>query len=91
MIHFDKIILVGDFNLHMDDASNYSATEFLKLQKHLILCNSNFVHMSDHKCNMNKLVLVLKSLNAVGSAANTETVSCSFQSNTEHQNETADV
>lgn len=40
MIHFDKIILVGDFNLHMDDASNYSATEFLKLQKHLILCNN---------------------------------------------------
>lgn len=60
MIHFDKIILVGDFNLHMDDASNYSATEFLKLQKHLILCNSNFVHMSDHKCNMNKLVLGAK-------------------------------
>ncbi len=50
IIKLDKVLLVGDFNLHINDATNRVATEFLNVtesfnfKKHV----SGATHISDH-------------------------------------------
>ena len=49
LIHFDKVMIVGDFNIHVDDANNASGLAFIDLLN--FFGDKQNIHSPTHRFN----------------------------------------